>query len=96
LLEVDVYSRRGIGPAAASLHRLTEKHDVSNAEFLIDGAGYLTACACRELSGQLDYSDRNHVENWFQTAAMRIGRFHSFCRGIQPASALAATVQTPL
>jgi putative transposase len=30
------------------------------------------------LSGQLDYSERNHIEKWFQTVAMRIDRFHSF------------------
>lgn len=47
----------------AFLHRLTEKHDVSDAEFLVDAAGYLTALARQEVSGQLNYSDRNHVEN---------------------------------
>jgi len=36
LLEVDVYSRRGTDPAAAFLHCLTEKHDVSDTEFLVD------------------------------------------------------------
>jgi transposase-like protein len=35
------------------------------------------------LSGQLDYNDRNHIEKWFQTVAMRIDRFHSFWRGSQ-------------
>jgi len=34
LLEVDVYSRRGMEPAAF-LHRLTEKHDIVDAEFLV-------------------------------------------------------------
>ena len=48
LLEVDVFSRRGTDPAAAFLHRLTEKYDVANAEFLVDAAGYLTALARRE------------------------------------------------
>jgi putative transposase len=38
-LEVDVYSRRGTDPAAAFLHRLTEKHDVANTEFLVDDMG---------------------------------------------------------
>jgi putative transposase len=78
LLEIDVYSRRGTDPTAAFLHRLTEKHDVADAEFLVDPGGYLTALARRELSGQLDYSERNHIEKWFQTVAMRIDRFHSF------------------
>jgi len=83
LLEVDVYSRRGTDPAAAFLHRLTEKHDVADTEFLVDAGGYLTALARHELSGQLDYHDRNHIEKWFQTITMRIDRFHSFWRGSQ-------------
>ena len=63
LLGIDVYSRRGIDPAAAFLHRLTEKHDVSDTEFLVDAGGYLTALFRHNLSGQLNYSERNHVEN---------------------------------
>ena len=86
LLEIDVYSRRGTDPAAAFLHRLTEKHDVSDTEFLVDGGGYLTALFRHDLSGQLNYTDRNHIEKWFQTVSMRIDRFHSFWRG-SPASA---------
>lgn len=65
LLELDVYSRRGTDPAAAFLHRLTEKYDVANTEFLVDAGGYLTALARRELSGQLNYTERNHIEKWF-------------------------------
>jgi putative transposase len=86
LLEVDVFSRRGTDPAAAFLHRLTEKHEVSDTEFLVDGSGYLTALARHELSGHLNSSTRNHIEKWFQTVVMRIDRFHSFWRG-SPASA---------
>jgi len=81
LLEGDVYSRRGTDPAAAFLHRLTKKHDVADTEFLVDAGGYLTALACHELSGRLDYHIRNHIEKWFQTVAMRIDRFHSFWWG---------------
>jgi len=83
LLEVDVFSRRGTDPAAAFLHRLTEKHDVADTELLVDAGGYLTALARQELSGQLNYTDRNHIEKWFQTVTMRIDRFHSFWRGSQ-------------
>jgi putative transposase len=82
LLEIDVYSR-GTDPAAAFLHRLTKKHDVSNAEFLVDAGGYLTALFRHDLSGQLDYKERNHIEKWFQTVSMRIDRFHSFWQGSQ-------------
>ena len=67
----------------AFLHRLTEKHDVSDTEFLVYGGGYLTALFRHDLSGQLDYEERSHIEKWFQTVSMRIDRFHSFWRGSQ-------------
>ena len=54
--------RRGTDPAAAFLHRLQE-HDIDETEFLVDAGGYLTALVRRELSGYLNYSDRNHIEN---------------------------------
>ncbi|GCF15081.1 hypothetical protein Harman_30160 [Haloarcula mannanilytica] len=81
LLEVDVFSRRGTDPAAAFLHRLTQKHDVADSVFLVDAGGYLTALSRHDLSGRLDYRIRNHIEKWFQTVTMRIDRFHSFWRG---------------
>lgn len=40
LLEVDIYSRRGTDPTAAFLHRLTEKHNVADTEFLVNAGGY--------------------------------------------------------
>lgn len=67
----------------AFLHRLTEKHDVADAEFLVDAGGYLTVLFRHDLSGKLDYRERNHTEKWFQTVSMRIDRFHSFSRGSQ-------------
>ena len=42
-----------------------EKHCVEDAEFLVDGMGYLTALARVDLSGHLDYSERNIVEKLF-------------------------------
>jgi len=81
LLEVDVFSRRGIGPAAAFLHRLTEKHNVDDTEFLVDAGGYLTALSRHDLSGHLDYHNRNHIEKGFKTVTIRIDRFPSFWRG---------------
>jgi len=83
LLEIDVFSRRGTDPAAAFLHRLTEKHDLAETEFLVDAGGYLTALARHKLSGQLDYRTRNHIEKWFQTVTMRIDRFHTYWQGSQ-------------
>lgn len=83
LLGIAVYRRRGTDPAAAFLHRLAEKHDVAETEFLIDAGGYLTALARCEFSGQLNYTERNHIERWFQTMSMLIDRFHSFWPGSQ-------------
>ncbi|RKD85215.1 integrase core domain-containing protein, partial [Halopiger aswanensis] len=67
----------GTDPAAVFLHRLTEKHDLSEAVFLVDGYGYLTALSRLGLSGQLDYVERNLIEKWFQTFKMRVDRFHN-------------------
>ncbi|QRV17817.1 IS6 family transposase (plasmid) [Haloterrigena salifodinae] len=77
ILDVELFGRRGTDPAAAFLHGLTEKHDLSDAEFLVDGYGYLTALSRLGLSGHLDYVDRNHIEKWFHTLKMRIDRFHN-------------------
>ncbi|MFQ3476818.1 DDE-type integrase/transposase/recombinase [Halonotius sp. F2-221B] len=40
ILDIDVYSRRGTGPAAVFLHRLTEEHEVDDTEFLADSMCY--------------------------------------------------------
>lgn len=87
-MTVDVYRRRGIDPAAAFLHRLTEKHEVDDTEFLVDAGGYLTAPARREVTSQLNYTVLNYIEKWFQTVTMRIGRIHSFWLGTQSSSKL--------
>ncbi len=55
----------------------------TDAEFLVDGMGYLTALARTDLKGHLDYSDRNIVEKLFQTYTMRIERFHETWNGSQ-------------
>ncbi len=55
---------------------MAEKHDLSEAVFLVDGYGYLTALARLDLSGRLDSIDRNLIEKWFHTFKMRIDRFH--------------------
>jgi len=53
LLEVNVFSRRGTDPAAAFLHRLTQKHNVDETEFPVNAGGYLTALSRHNLSGLL-------------------------------------------
>lgn len=65
------------GTLVAFLHRLTEKHDLDETTFLVDGYGYSTALARLGLSGRRDYTDRNHIERWFQTFKVRTDRFHT-------------------
>ena len=38
VLGVDLFGRHGTDPAAAFLHGLSEKHDLSEAVFLVDGS----------------------------------------------------------
>ena len=65
VLDIEVFSRRGIGPAAAFLSRLAEHRDLSEAELLVDSFGYRTALSRLGLSDQVEYSERNHIERWF-------------------------------
>lgn len=67
LLDIALFSRRGTDPAAAFLYRLSEQHNLSEAELLVDGYGYLTALSRLNLSGRLNYSLRNYIETWFHT-----------------------------
>jgi len=45
ILDVGVFNRRGTDPAAAFLRDLDEKHDLSEAMYLVDDSDYLTALA---------------------------------------------------
>ena len=67
---------RGTEPATMFLRELKEEHRVGDAEFLVDGMGYLTALAKTDLLGDLNYSERNIVEKLFQTYTICVGRFH--------------------
>ncbi|WP_255681485.1 IS6 family transposase [Natrinema sp. SYSU A 869] len=86
VLHARLSETRGTDPATSFLHELQEKHRVEEAEFLVDGMGYLTALAKTDLSGHLDYTDRNIVEKLFQTFTMRIGRFYENWNGSQPSA----------
>ena len=77
VLDVELFSRRGTDPAAAFLARLDEHHDLSEAELLVDSFGYRTALSRLGLSGQVEYSGRNHIERWFQTLKQRTDRFYT-------------------
>lgn len=45
LLGVELFSRRGADSAATFLHQLTEKRDLSETLFLVNGTGPLTHLA---------------------------------------------------
>ncbi|MCD2201464.1 IS6 family transposase [Halobacterium sp. KA-4] len=77
ILDVALFGRHGTDPAAAFLAGLREKHDLSEAEFLVDQFGYRTAFARLGLSGRVNYTDRNLIEKWFHTLKMRVDRFHN-------------------
>jgi putative transposase len=72
-----VFDRHGTDSAAEFLSGLTEKHNLSDAVFLVEGYGYRTALFRTGLSGHLDYTERNLIEKWLHTLKMRIDRFHN-------------------
>ena len=86
VLHARLSEHRGTDPVTSFLRELKEKHRVSDAEFLVDGMGYLTALAKTDLGGHLDYIDRNIVEKLFQTFTIRIARFHETWNGSQPSA----------
>jgi putative transposase len=83
MLHTRLSQHRGRDPAEQFLNELKENHRVSDAECLVDEVGYLTALARIDLSGELNYTDRNIVEQLFQTYTMRIERFHETWNGSQ-------------
>ena len=76
ILDVALFKRHETDPAAAFLHGLNEKHDLSEAVFLVDQYGYRTALSRLGLNGRVDYTNRNLIEQWFQTLKMRVNRVH--------------------
>ncbi|QCW05090.1 IS6 family transposase (plasmid) [Natrinema pallidum] len=77
ILDIALFGQHGTDPAAAFLHRLDERHDLSEAEFLVDQFGYRIVLSRVGLSGRVNYTDRTLIEKWFQTLKMRIDRFHT-------------------
>ena len=84
LLGIKVFDQHGTDQAAAFLSGLAEKHDLSDAVFLVDGDGYRTALFRIGLSGHLDYTERNLIEKWFHTLKPRIDRFYTSWVGSRP------------
>ncbi|GGL52447.1 IS6 family transposase [Halocalculus aciditolerans] len=77
ILDVELFGRHGTDPAAAFLHGLRGKHDLSDTVFLTDRFGYQTALARLGLNARVDGTDRNLIEKRFDTLKMRIDRFHN-------------------
>jgi putative transposase len=77
ILDIVLFGRHGTDPAAAFLHGLRKKQDLSDARFLVDQFDYRTALSRLGLSGLVDYTDRNLIETWFHTLTMRVDRFHN-------------------
>ena len=88
VLHAQLSRNRGTEPATTFFRELKEEHRVADAEFLVDGMGYLTALAKTDLTGDLNFTERNIVEKLFQTYTMRVGRFHETWNGSQQRSAL--------
>ena len=79
---VAVFGRRGTDPAAGFLHRVTEKHALSETVFLIDSYVYLTAFSWLGLHGQIDIVERSLIEKWFHTLKMRADYFYNLGRSV--------------
>ncbi len=77
ILDVQLFGYHGTDPAAAFLHGLREKHDHSEAVFLVDQFGYRLPLARLGLNSRVNYTDRNLIEKWFHTLKMRVDRFHN-------------------
>ncbi len=56
------FLRRPFDSASAFLHCLSERHKVSDTEFLTDVGGYLTVPARLKLDGGLNFSEWNIIK----------------------------------
>jgi putative transposase len=77
-----VSGRHGTDQAAAFLHGLREKHDLSEAGFLVTQFGCWTALARLRLNGRVDYTDQNLIKKRFHTLKIRVDRFHNLWVGV--------------
>ncbi|ELZ00723.1 putative transposase [Natrialba aegyptia DSM 13077] len=65
ILDVVSFSLHETDPATSFLQKIREKHGLSEFEFLVDRFGYRTALSPVELSGRVNYTDRNPIESSF-------------------------------
>jgi len=82
LPDITVFSHHDTDPAAAFLHRLTEKYGLADADYLVNARGYRTTLSIRTKRSGQTRRPKPH-QKWFQTGLMRIDRFHSFWRDSQ-------------
>ena len=80
---VALFGWHGTDPAAVFLYGLREKHDLPEAEFLVDQFGSRTALARLGLNGRVNYTYRTLLERWFHTLKIRIDRFYTSWVGSQ-------------
>jgi putative transposase len=76
ILDITLFGSYRTDPAAAFLHRLDEKHNLSEAESLVGQFGYRTALARLGLSGQVNYTDRkmvSHAQNAYRPLSYFVG-----------------------
>jgi transposase-like protein len=79
ILHAGLYSQRNMAMTQLFLDELDEKHEVQNAEFLVDGAPWLHA-GLHELGvhfRQETFGDRNPVERVFQEIKRRTNQFYN-------------------
>ncbi len=62
ILNVALFGSRDTDPAAVFQHRLTEKHDLSEAEFLAGQSGDRTALARAGVSSRVNSIERTLIE----------------------------------
>ncbi|TKX72457.1 IS6 family transposase [Halorubrum sp. GN11GM_10-3_MGM] len=72
ILDVQLYGRHGTGPAVAFLAGFREKHDLSKTVFLVDQFRCRVALSRVGLNSQVDYTNRNLIEEWSHTLMMQI------------------------
>ena len=64
ILDVALFGSNGTDPPAVFLHRLDEKHPLSEDVFIVNQFGYWTAISRLGLSGRVNCIDRNEVRKY--------------------------------
>lgn len=77
ILDVALFSRHITIPVASLLQKFREKHELSEAELLVDQFDYRTALSRVGLNNWVNSTDRNSIEAWIHALKMRIGRFQN-------------------